>query len=115
METKTVSIARPQLSLPFMKTYRGSRCASLVGAKDAEDLLESTRQTVVARIPMMFAEQRYKARDFFEVKHWNALNLRRRIASGICLAHLTDQGLVRLRQHRTKSGKGSKVYFKAVD
>lgn len=77
----------------------------------ASKLLDMVRAACARNISSLATSKRHLARDLCGAAFWATLNDRQIPCAGMCLVFLVKRGLLPLRLHQTRSGKGSKHYW----
>lgn len=100
-----------EIKAAFLGTGRGKRCVTSLGNPVSVAMLELVYICVTSEIPFLDATKKHLARALCHLDIWKSLSKSEQHCAGMCIAFLADAGVLPLRMHRTKSGKGPKFYW----
>lgn len=111
MCTAEITMIDTEVKATFLDTGRGKRCVTTLGNAVSLAMLELVYICVSNEIPFLDTAKKHLARALCHMDIWKALSKAEKHCAGMCIAFLADAGVLPLRMHRTKSGKGPKFYW----
>jgi len=95
----------------FHSSARGRRCRAMLGDRSADRMLRHVYAWCSRNLPALDPARKHLSRELCGSVTWSVLKPKEYICAGMCIAFLATHGVLPLRMHKTRSGKGPKAYW----
>lgn len=97
----------------FFRSWRGRRCRSLIGSSATVRWARTVYARVVPATATLDPNRMVTAGELFGADDWKDLRRAYQVCAGIFIAFVVSStDLLPLRMHQTRSGKGTKKYWR---